>query len=460
MQAEGKNGITAGRAAPQLGAFQQKITQDFGAGFLGGCVGQCSQLGGGAFRSLEPAGNLADQAAGSFLAPDSEGGLDPGAERMAAKRIEISGRSLAGFDRLLQLRNRGRLGEIQLRCGPLQSFPDHLGGIEGDPEDPLGHLGHFLFLIFRGALAGHGRRGADTQDVVAPEGHAAAANQQGNIGALTAAVSVQLVEYQEAQTFHGTHQFSVFVAGEKQLEHHVIGEQDIRRVAADLLPFGSFFLPGVARKAHRRLAWGVAVFQELFQLLVLAVGQGVHRIDHHPLHAAVGPVSQHMIDHGNDISQTLPRSGSAGQYIGLTFPGFQNRFTLVGVQQQLVAGAIRLRLADTKNTGALRMQDLGLSEIVDRPAGLEGRVELQKRLGPERPGIQFGVHFPGNNRVGDFNETARVTRVILDKPVPKVEYIHKCAPGELIYGWSWTLLCLKLSICFRSLSYPIRNQNP
>jgi hypothetical protein len=62
------------------------------------------------------------------------------------------------------------------------------------------------------------------------------ADEQGHIGALPAAVRVQLVEDQKAQPARVAHELVLAAAREDELEHHVVREQDVGRVREDLPP--------------------------------------------------------------------------------------------------------------------------------------------------------------------------------------------------------------------------------
>ena len=67
-------------------------------------------------------------------------------------------------------------------------------------------------------------------------------------------------------------------AGEYVLQHHEVGEQNVRRVVGYGIALRVAFLPGVAGDGEGPLIGGIAV-QEFVQLFQLAVGQGVHRVD-------------------------------------------------------------------------------------------------------------------------------------------------------------------------------------
>ena len=194
---------------------------------------------------------------------------------------------------------------IHLWSGALQRLADDLRGIEGHAEEHPGNLGYLAFLLVRGAPAGHRRRGANADDVVAAEGVAATADEQRHVGPLAPAVGVQLVENEKTQSVRGPDQLAILAAREQQFQHHVVRQQDVGRMAANCVAFRPFFLARVAGEADRGLTFRISLLQELARLLVLAVGQGVHRIHHDCLDAPVRTAAQDMVHDGHDVGEAL-----------------------------------------------------------------------------------------------------------------------------------------------------------
>ena len=150
---------------------------------------------------------------------------------------------------------------------------------------------------------------------------------------LATTVRVKLVEDQEPQVLRSTYQFAVFGARKQQFQHHVVGEQDVGRIAPDRLSFGSFLLPGVAGEAHGRLSFRVAFLKELPEFLCLAVRQGVHRVDHDRLNASPGPVAQNVVHDWHNVGHALTGAGAAGEDIGLAFLRLQDGFPLMSMKE-------------------------------------------------------------------------------------------------------------------------------
>ena len=347
---------------------------------------------------------------------------------MGAEGLEVVRWGRRRGDRVPQGCQDPRVAQVCLRGRTLQRLADDLGGIEGDAEQQLGDLGDLALLLFRGPATGHGGRGADTGDVVTTKRLTAAPDQEGHIGALAPAVGVQLVEDQEPQPLRRSHQFAVLGAREQQLQHHVVGEQDVRRVAADRLTGLALLLAGVAGEAYRG-AIRVAEVQELGEFFLLAVGQGIHRVDHNGLDAPTRPVAQHMVHDGDYVGQALPGPGAAGQDIGLALLGLEDRLALVGVELEGLAGEVRNGLVEPEDAGALRMERALADQIVNRAAWQEGGVELEHRLGPEGASVQLGLHLGQDPRVRDLDEAGRVARVVVYQTLAEVEHVHPVAPS-------------------------------
>ena len=66
-----------------------------------------------------------------------------------------------------------------------------------------------------------------------------------HVGALAAAVGVQLVEHEEPKILGLGNELALVGSGEDQLQHHVVREQDVGRVGDDPLAFLVLLLPRV-----------------------------------------------------------------------------------------------------------------------------------------------------------------------------------------------------------------------
>ena len=315
-----------------------------------------------------------------------------------------------------------RIVGIEFRRRPLESLLDHLIGRHIVAEQGGGRCRHLALPVGSGLAARHRRRRADADHIVAAGSESAASDEQRDIGALPAPIGVELIEDQKPEPAGGSHQLAILAARQQELQHHVVGEKDVRRIGPDLSPLGLPLLPGVTREAHRRFA--VARREELGELLVLAVRQGVHGIDDNRLYSVPRPAPQHMIDDGNDIRQALAGTGAAGQDIRLSRPGLADGLRLVRIERELPAGGVGVRLVQPEDPGALFMEHPFRDQIVDRSPGFEGRVQLKERFRPEGAGVELRIDLAPNSRIGNFDETAGVVGIIRHKAVPERENVH------------------------------------
>ena len=204
-----------------------------------------------------------------------------------------------------------------------------------------------------GGPAGHGRAGADDLELVAGALVTQPADQHGYVGALPAAVGVQLVESEELEALGGADQVLALVGpGEDKLEHHVVRQQDVGWLGQDPHALVARLLARVAGVGDGLPAARVAEGQELLQLADLRVRQGVHRVDDDRLDARASlssscvAIAENGVDDGHDVGQRLAGAGAGGQHVALAGPGYLDRLTLVLVKHDRVpAGVLQVVLA-------------------------------------------------------------------------------------------------------------------
>ena len=149
----------------------------------------------------------------------------------------------------------------------------------------------------------------------------AAPDQERHVCTLAAPIGVELIEDQKPQPLRGADQLSILRSGEQELEHHVVREEDVRRIAPNGFADVAFLLPRVPGEAHRRSTLRISLLEKLLQFLVLAVGQGVHRVHDDGLDATPGPVPEDVVHDRHDVRQALPGTRAAGQDVGLALLG-------------------------------------------------------------------------------------------------------------------------------------------
>ena len=186
---------------------------------------------------------------------------------------------------------------------------------------------------------------------------AAASDEHRDVGALTPAIGMQLVEHEEPEPLGCSHQLAVFASREQQLQHHVVREQDVRRIAPNRLAGLSPLLPGIASESNEGLALRVASVDELPELLALAVGQRVHRIDDDGLDAATRTAPEHVVHDRHDVGEALAGTGPGRQHIGPTLLRLENRLALVLMKEELLAAVVGVGLGDPEDSPAFAVEN-------------------------------------------------------------------------------------------------------
>ena len=184
--------------------------------------------------------------------------------------------------------------------------------------------------------------------------------EERDVGALPATVGVQLVEHEEAESAGRVDEVALGRPRQQQLEHHVVRQQHVGRVGDDRRALLLGLLAGVAAEGHRALAGGIAVDEELLELLRLRVRQRVHRIDDDRLDAAAaGALAQDRVDDRHDVREALARSGAGREDVRRARPAGLDRIGLMTVQPQGGPGVVGPFLAFAEDAAAL---------VVERPA--------------------------------------------------------------------------------------------
>ena len=323
-----------------------------------------------------------------------------------------------------------------------------MAGLNRHSEQGGRHLGNRPPLIAGVPLRGHRGRGADALNSRRVTGVPEPADKESHVGALAAAVSMQLVQDQEPQAPGRLDQAPVPGPGQDQFQHHVVGQQDVGRISDDPGPVLRRLLPGITIEGHRR-ALGVADRQELLQLPQLAVGQGVHRIDDNRLDPR--PVCssrlgrQDPVNDRDDVREALtgPRSGC--QHVAAPGTRRLDRFTLMLVQpEHRAAGVVVLEPEDPL---ALRLKQPFGYQVGDRTAGGEVRIKRQPGVRPLVPtGHPLGDMLT-DALVVDVDETTGELPVVVDQPVTNPENIHYHTPPCRIPRLRVTILFCTLQAC-------------
>jgi hypothetical protein len=179
----------------------------------------------------------------------------------------------------------------------------------------------------------------------------------------------------------------------------------------------------------------IAVAQELCQFVVLAVGQGVHRVDDDGLNAFAGAALQNEINNGHDVCEALAGAGACRQHVIRPLLCDPSSIFLVRMEPHLLADAVRLLIL-AENVGALLVEQLLFDKVVNPRTWLKRRIELNQRLRPQHPFVQPLCYVGLNRLVVDIDEALNIAGVIADQLVAEIENIHVILESShLCRGW-------------------------
>ena len=276
----------------------------------------------------------------------------------------------------------------------------------------------------RGLTVGHHRgRGADVDQVRRGAALFQPTDEHGHVCALPAAIGVQLVEDQEADTA-GAAVEKALVLGphQHQLQHDVVGQHQVGRVLAHQLARVVARLAGVARKGDGEGLAGAALVVRLerFQRQHLRVDQRVHRIDHQRRRARLGRPAQQRVDDGQEVGEALAGAGAAGDDVALPVAGFLQGLALVPVEDEGSA------IGPAEDARRLRVDDAAARQVVHALVALVGGADLQERIGPQVGLLgQGAVHELLQPRVGHMDERGHEVAVIGQNGGVEVEDGHR-----------------------------------
>ncbi len=363
------------------------------------------------------------------LGLDTELGLHPSRQRVAAKEIQRGGNGSA--------KGRGQLlcrGFAAFREGD-QRLLDHLVAGERMTEQPLSEIGHRGATLLRGGVGAghHSRAGADVHQPRRGAAFLEPAYQHGHVGPLPAPVRVQLIEYQEPQPApHAIEESLVLGPDQHQLRHDIVGQHDLRWMLAEALAKRLRSLPGVLGERDRERPsqpMRIARF-ELLELLNLRVHQRVHGVDDQ----RGNPVSRRRlakqrVDDWQEIREALSRPRAGGDDIASRGTSQLDGLDLVPVE---VEG---LSLRRAKDPRSFLEDQAAAGQFVHRGRAGVGRANLQERVGPE-PGllVQRMIDELPRTVIGDGEEGTHEVAVVGEDLRVEVEDAHGCLLSPKVAG--------------------------
>jgi hypothetical protein len=185
------------------------------------------------------------------------------------------------------------------------------------------------------------------------------------------------------------------------------------------------FLAGVALEGDRALAVGAPGAQELLELAVLAVGQGVHGVDADGLHPRLAPAPEDRVHDRDDVSKALARPCPGGEHVRPVAAGHLYRLDLVAVEPQAPWRLAWLVLAEAEDVAAARVERPLGDQLVHPGALGIGGVEGDPRLGPQQAFAQLLVDDFLGAWVLYRHEAGDERLVVVDHPVSQLEDVHR-----------------------------------
>ena len=287
------------------------------------------------------------------------------------------------------------------------------------------------FCLFNGCAFGrHRGRRADTQHVRAVEGFAAAANQHRNVGSLTSAVRVQFVKHEELQPLRLINELSFLDTCEDQLQHHIVGQQDVRRILSDPISRLLVLLPRIAVIADQGFVISETTFQKFVELFLLAVGQCIHGIHDDGLKPAPCAMIQDMVHDRDDVGEAFAGTRTGGQHVRPVLGGNLNRLVLVQMQTHRTAEVVLVSLG-SKDPCTVGMQHILLNELINRSARFKRRIQLQERFGPKEPLLHLLFNAFTHSLIRNADEAFRVVGVIRNHVSMKFKCVHQLCAESL-----------------------------
>lgn len=432
VEAEGER-RAAGRRVRLAGVAGLEAVPDRPLADVGRHPGERCEPVRGPARTADRRRPCPDEAAVVRADGHPEGGLDPDGQRIGHEPGVVLGGVAVVPQAARERGNEGGIGQVPRRGHPPERLADHVLGPDLGAEQLPGDGGHLPPLLGQCPGRAEGGRRAHALE---PRGRGRVphpADQHGHVRPLPPAVGVQFVEHQELEPPGRLDQLAVAGPGQDQLQHHVVGEQDVGRLCQDRLPLVRPLLAGVPGERDGAAAVGVPEAEELAEFAELAVGQGVHGVDDDRADALAAAHPQDVVHDRDDVRQALARPGPRREHVREPGPGDADRLGLVAVEAEPPPDRVGLGL-DAEHVTAVGVQDAGRNQVVDRLARLERGVELDEGFGPEDARVELLVHEPAEGRLQDGDEAAGVGGVVPDHAPAEVEDVQGRASGELHRG--------------------------
>ena len=192
-----------------------------------------------------------------------------------------------------------------------------------------------------------------------------------------------------------------------------------------LLALLSALLSGVPRERDRPLARDVV--EVLVELLALAVGERVHRVDDDGACAPPAPrplLGQHRVHDRDEEAQRLARPRARRDDVAAPLRRNRDGLLLVLVQRERLAGRGPRARRRAEDLGAARVERARGDEGVDRRRAFVVRVDLDERLRPVAVLRVDRLDLPADVLRVDGRERGGELLVLADDRVAEREHVH------------------------------------
>jgi hypothetical protein len=159
----------------------------------------------------------------------------------------------------------------------------------------------------------------------------------------------------------------------------------------------------------------------------------------------------HFTRRGRSYAASVPELHELQDVVAAALCGL-DRLALVAMEPKRLAGRVGLRLVPTEDRAAALMQEAFVDEVVDRPSGLEGRVQLHYWVRPQEAFCKLAIDTLADSLVADNDEAACVVGEVIDETSTKIEDVHlarllrnlsateepahRCLPIVISHVWS------------------------
>ena len=172
-----------------------------------------------------------------------------------------------------------------------------------------------------------------------------------------------------------------------------------------------------------------------------------------------------MIDDRNDVGEALAGAGAGGEDVVVPCESSSNALDLVPVKPERRTDRAVLALV-AEDVDALGVEIAQVDQLLKRLAHLEGGIELNQRVGPQKAAVHLFTDQLMDPLVLDGQEASDIVTVVLDDAIAKAKDVHvQTPPRELsplpsldsiqrLVSSCPTFLCLDPACGPKSNSYP------